>query len=115
MQLRGKVIAEHSKVIAAFVDTSESKFGKIALKALFEFADKNGDGVLTAEEIESACNALGFAWIDQSKSEQLVARADVDENSVIDFEEFVATAPKTLRTNLVKLAKENGNDLGFLV
>ena len=33
---------------------------------------------------------------------------------VIDFEEFVKECPKTLRTNLVKLAKENGHDLGFL-
>jgi hypothetical protein len=34
---------------------------------------------------------------------------------VIDFEEFAKAAPKVLRTNLVKLAKQNGNDLGFLV
>ena len=35
---RASVIAEHTKVIGAFVDTSESKFGRIALKALFEAA-----------------------------------------------------------------------------
>ena len=40
-----------------------------------------------------------------ARGELLAARADVDENEVIDFEEFVATAPKTLRTNLIKLAK----------
>ena len=33
---------------------------------------------------------------------------------VIDFEEFVKETPKTLRTSLVKLAKSNGHDLGFL-
>jgi len=33
---------------------------------------------------------------------------------VIDFEEFVKETPKTLRTSLVKLAKQNGHDLGFL-
>ncbi|GMH82750.1 hypothetical protein TrVE_jg11613 [Triparma verrucosa] len=114
-KLRGKFIAEHSKVIAKFVDTSESKFGRIALKALFEAADENGDGVLTVDEVRSACNALGFSWIDEDKSETLISRADVDENEVIDFEEFVKTTPKVLRTNLIKLAKENGNDLGFLV
>ena len=103
------------QVISAFVDTSESKFGKIALRALFDYADADGNGVLSADEVQNACNALGFAWIDESKSEQVVKRADVDENEVIDFEEFVKAAPKTLRTNLVKLAKENGNDLGFLV
>ena len=34
---------------------------------------------------------------------------------VIDFEEFVKETPKVLRVNLVKLAKSNGHDLGFLV
>ena len=33
-----QVIAEHTKVISSFVDTSESKFGQIALKTLFEAA-----------------------------------------------------------------------------
>ena len=33
---------------------------------------------------------------------------------VIDYDEFVKEAPKTLKTNLVKLAKNNGAELGFL-
>ena len=41
-------------------------------------------------------------------------RADEDDNCVIDYEEFVKEAPKTLKTNLVKLAKNNGAELGFL-
>mmetsp|Transcript_12885 Transcript_12885/g.23844 ORF Transcript_12885/g.23844 Transcript_12885/m.23844 type:complete len:143 (-) Transcript_12885:347-775(-) len=115
-KLRGKVIAEHSSVIASFVDTSESKFGQIALKKLFEAADKDGNGVLDVQEVRAALTALGFEWLqDESKVGQLISRADVDENEVIDFEEFCTTAPKTLRTNLIKLAKQNGNDLGFLV
>ena len=35
-------------------------------------------------------------------------------SDIIDFEEFVKETPKTLRTSLVKLAKQNGHDLGFL-
>ena len=42
-------------------------------------------------------------------------KADKDQNDVIDFEEFVKETPKVLRTSLVKLAKKNGHDLGFLV
>ena len=38
---RASVIAKHTKVISAFVDTSESKFGQIALKQLFEAACVN--------------------------------------------------------------------------
>ena len=115
MELRAKVILEHSKVIGKFVDTSESKFGRIVLKTLFEAADSNKDGQLSCEEVRLACNALGFSWIDEDKTEKLVSRADIDENEYIDFEEFCNSAPKVLRTNLIKLAKKNGNDLGFLV
>ena len=47
------------------------------------------------------------------------SRAPVGANrsvsaGVIDYEEFVKEAPKTLKTNLVKLAKNNGAELGFL-
>ena len=53
--------------------------------------------------------------MDDKQVDGIMNRADVDDNAVIDFEEFVKDAPKTLRTQLVKLAKKNGNDLGFLV
>lgn len=33
---------------------------------------------------------------------------------VIDFEEFIAEAPRSLRNGLIKMAKKNGHDLGFL-
>ena len=50
-----------------------------------------------------------------SQIEGIVSRADVDDNEVIDFEEFCKSTPATLRTNLIKLAKANGDDLGFLI
>ena len=146
-KLRGDVIAAHSKVISKFVETSESKFGRIALRKLFDAADTDGNGTLDKAEVlarrsplalrharlgpdkergktkarlfstqvREALNALGFSWLKTDQVETLVKRSDVDENAVIDFEEFVLAAPKTLRTNLIKLAKQNGNDLGFLV
>ena len=114
-ELRAKIILEHSKVISKFVDTSSSKFGQIALKCLFEAADSNNDGSLDVKEIQAACEALGFDWIDDEKSRKLITNGDQNLDEVIDFEEFVTSAPKMLRVNLVKLAKKNGNDLGFLV
>eukprot|EP00619_Florenciella_sp_RCC1007_P013383 CAMPEP_0205917312 /NCGR_PEP_ID=MMETSP1325-20131115/9077_1 /ASSEMBLY_ACC=CAM_ASM_000708 /TAXON_ID=236786 /ORGANISM="Florenciella sp., Strain RCC1007" /LENGTH=177 /DNA_ID=CAMNT_0053284713 /DNA_START=809 /DNA_END=1342 /DNA_ORIENTATION=+ len=114
-KLRAKVIAEHTKVISKFVDTHESKFGQIALKKLFEAADADGNGTLDKEEVRAALLALGFNHLKDSQIEGIVSRADVDENEVIDFEEFVKATPATLRTNLVKLAKQNGDDLGFLI
>tara|TARA_B110001452_G_C15174187_1_gene408021 strand:+ start:262 stop:1041 length:780 start_codon:yes stop_codon:yes gene_type:complete len=113
-KLRAQVIAEHTKVISGFVDTSESKFGQIVLKQMFEAADKDGNGTLDREEVKAALKALGFTFVKDKQIEQIFSRGDVNDDEVIDFEEFVAEAPKTLRTSLVKLAKQNGHDLGFL-
>ena len=45
-------------MIAAFVDTSVSPFGQIALKKLFEAADKDGSGTLDKTEVRAALEAL---------------------------------------------------------
>mmetsp|Transcript_122009 Transcript_122009/g.379811 ORF Transcript_122009/g.379811 Transcript_122009/m.379811 type:complete len:186 (+) Transcript_122009:101-658(+) len=113
-ELRGEVIKAHSGVIAQFVDTSESPFGKIALRRLFEAADTDGSGKLDKEEVKACLRALGFEWVDDKKADQLISKGDLDDDEEIDFEEFVKTAPRVLRQNLIKLAKQNGNDLGFL-
>ena len=61
--------------------------------------------------------AIGAEWGQMSEKEKSTyqKKADKDKNEVIDFEEFVKETPKVLRVNLVKLAKQNGHDLGFLV
>jgi len=114
-EMRAAVISKHSKVISEFVDTSESPFGQLVLKRMFEYADKDGNGTLDKEEVRAALLDLGFDWLDERKVAQIVDKADADDNDVIDFEEFVKETPTTLRRNLVKLAKKNGHDLGFLV
>jgi len=113
-KLRAEVISQHSKVISAFVDTSESQFGQIVLKQMFEAADKDGNGTLDREEVRDALHALGFKFIKDKQLDIIFDRADMDNNQVIDFEEFVKETPKTLRSSLIKLAKQNGHDLGFL-
>merc|ERR1719420_434737 len=69
---RAKVIAEHTKVISAFTDTSDSKFGQIALARLFKAADADGNGTLDKQEVRSALNALGFEWLDEKQVDQIV-------------------------------------------
>ena len=63
-KLRAEVIAAHSKVISALVETSDSQFGQITLRRMFEAADKDGDGELSKEEIRDALRAFGFKWIE---------------------------------------------------
>ena len=63
----------------------------------------------------SALKDLGFDFLNDKQIEQVLKRADSDENGVIDFEEFCQETPTVLRKGLVKMAKNNGHDLGFLV
>ena len=69
---------------------------------------------LDKDEVRAALRDLGFDFLKDKQIGQIVDRADADNNEVIDFEEFVKETPKTLRRKLVKLAKQNGHDLGFL-
>merc|ERR1719378_971626 len=114
LSFRGNVIAEHTKVIQAFVDTADSPFGCMALGKLFELADMDGNGTIDREELKAALYKLGFTHLKDAQIDKILERADGDDNCVIDYDEFVAEAPKTLRVNLVKLAKNNGAELGFL-
>jgi hypothetical protein len=112
-QLRGKIIGLHSEVIGSFVDTYDSKTGDIALKALFELADADKSGSIEEKELAVALRTLGFD-LKEKQIKGIFERADKDANGSIDYEEWRKEAPKTLRTNLIKLAKRNGADLGFL-
>jgi hypothetical protein len=112
-KVRGKAIGLHSKVIGGFVDTAETEFGDRVLRALFDLADKDKSGTIEEEELAVALRALGFSLKD-NQIKGIFERGDLDANGALDFEEWRKEAPKTLRTNLIKLAKKNGGELGFL-
>lgn len=113
-KLRGKIIGMHSEVIGKFTETAQTEFGNQVLKVLFTLADKNGDGTIDEEELNDALKALGFDFLKEKQVAGIFERADGDKNGRLDFDEWQQAAPKTLRTALIKLAKKNGHDLGFL-
>ena len=41
-------------MISNFIDTSESPFGQLVLRRMFEYADKDGNGTLDKEEVREA-------------------------------------------------------------
>jgi hypothetical protein len=114
-KLRGKVIGLHSDVIGSFVETADSPFGQTVLKSLFSAADKNHDGKIDESELETALRVLGFDFLKSKQVQGILGRADANQDGRIDMEEWMREAPKTLRTNLIKLAKKNGGELGLLV
>merc|ERR1712157_338088 len=113
-KVRANVISMHSSVINRFVDTSDTRFGRFALKLLFSLADKNNDGKLDEEELNLAFKKLGFSWLKEKQVYGILKRTDVNNDGTICKDEFEAGAPKTLRTNLAKLAKKNGEEMGPL-
>jgi len=113
-QIRGKVIKMHGDLMGNFIGTADSEFGNFALKKLFEAADEDGSGQLDKEELKAALNKLGFSWMDDDKADKVATKGDQDGDGLIDFEEFKKLAPTVLRQNLMKLAKENGSELGLL-
>jgi len=114
-KLRGQIITLHSNLIKDFVSTADSAFGQAVLKSLFEISDANKDGKLSREEVATALRSLGFEWLKDKQIDGIIKRADTDEDGYICIDEFCVEAPRTLSTNLVKLAKKNGGDMGLLV
>mmetsp|Transcript_2965 Transcript_2965/g.4992 ORF Transcript_2965/g.4992 Transcript_2965/m.4992 type:complete len:234 (-) Transcript_2965:59-760(-) len=114
-KVRAKVISIHSDLIKSFVGTSESAFGQTVLQQLFKYVDTDRSGYIDKEELSVALSLLGFKWLKEKQVDAIFARADVNGDGMISLEEFMDEAPRTLKTNLVKLAKNNGGDMGLLV
>eukprot|EP00929_Paragymnodinium_shiwhaense_P082847 TRINITY_DN4385_c1_g1_i4.p2 TRINITY_DN4385_c1_g1~~TRINITY_DN4385_c1_g1_i4.p2 ORF type:complete len:184 (-),score=44.20 TRINITY_DN4385_c1_g1_i4:315-866(-) len=112
--IRRYLIKAHGDVQAAALDTHETTLGQGAMEWLFTQADKDGNGVIDKEELKDAVQRLGFTWMDDKKVDQLFKKADKDGNEEIDLEEFKTVSPKYFKQSLIKLAKKNGADLGFL-
>lgn len=113
-KIRAKVISVHSDTIKGFVNTSDSPFGQATLSVLFKLIDKDGDGKIDSDELKDAVSALGFSWLQEKQINGILKRADTNNDGQVDYEEFMKEVPKTLKTNLVKLAKKNGGDMGLL-
>mmetsp|Transcript_10898 Transcript_10898/g.15871 ORF Transcript_10898/g.15871 Transcript_10898/m.15871 type:complete len:209 (-) Transcript_10898:111-737(-) len=114
-KIRAKFITYHADVIGSFVDTHDSPVGKTVSKQIFTSMDRNNDGVVDEKELAVAFETLGFTWLKEKQVAGIMKRTDKDANGLIDYNEFELALPKTLRVNLVKLAKKNGADMGLLV
>ncbi|MFC6370301.1 EF-hand domain-containing protein [Nonomuraea thailandensis] len=61
-----------------------------AAEAEFNRFDTDGDGLLTADEIRQANQALGGQGASESEIEAFITSADSDGDGTIKLEEFVA-------------------------
>jgi len=114
-KFRAEVISYHSNGIKNFVDTYESEFGQRVVEEAFKLMDENNDGAIDDEELIKGLHYLGFSWMDEKQIKGIMKKADKNKNGMLEFDEFNATVSKVLKTNLMKLAKQNGDDMGLLV
>ncbi|TVU45356.1 hypothetical protein EJB05_04856 [Eragrostis curvula] len=59
-----------------------------ALKEVFNFFDKNGDGYITSEELGSVMSSLGQN-LSESELQDMIKVVDADCNGTVDFSEFL--------------------------
>merc|ERR1719192_3093799 len=55
----------------------------------FKLFDKDGDGVITVDEIHEVFDSLGFKQYSKSDVKKMVKAVDVDGNGTIDLDEFI--------------------------
>jgi len=114
-KVRAKVISIHSELIKDFISTADSDFGKVVLRQLFNIVDADNSLYLDKAEVEQALSMLGFNWLGEKEVNRIFKRADENGDLEISLDEFMIEAPKTLKINLIKLAKVNGDELGLLI
>ena len=56
----------------------------------FKLFDKDGDGVITVDEIYTVLQDLGFKKYSKGDVTKMVKSVDADENGTIDLDEFIA-------------------------
>eukprot|EP00929_Paragymnodinium_shiwhaense_P059131 TRINITY_DN29600_c0_g1_i1.p1 TRINITY_DN29600_c0_g1~~TRINITY_DN29600_c0_g1_i1.p1 ORF type:complete len:183 (-),score=65.12 TRINITY_DN29600_c0_g1_i1:434-982(-) len=114
VSIRNYLIKLHGDAQAKLIETHETEFGQATMEWLFKQADTDNNGIIDKAELTDALQRLGFNWMDETRVDKLFKKADKNENEEIELDEFKATSPKFLQQNLLKLAKKNGSDLGFM-
>jgi len=60
-----------------------------ALVNAFRLFDKNGDGLISKDELRQALTTLGLAKMSDDEVDELFADADTDDSGFVDFGELV--------------------------
>eukprot|EP00931_Biecheleriopsis_adriatica_P114755 TRINITY_DN90667_c0_g1_i1.p1 TRINITY_DN90667_c0_g1~~TRINITY_DN90667_c0_g1_i1.p1 ORF type:complete len:544 (+),score=126.29 TRINITY_DN90667_c0_g1_i1:69-1700(+) len=100
---------EKSRLVKATLGVIATQLSREALEDLektFTRMDRNGDGSLTAEELEQALSDAGVCLV-PGEAAQIVEQLDIDNSGSVDFSEFLAatvTQAKTQREDACRKA-----------
>lgn len=59
------------------------------LKELFNYFDKNGDGAISREELDTVMKSLGKTLSDE-EIKAIISTVDANKNGSIEFQEFLS-------------------------
>eukprot|EP00483_Globobulimina_turgida_P013052 UN13076 len=75
---------EASDLLVGITDAEKEEF-----RDAFKLFDKDGDGVITVDEIYEVFQSLGFTKWNKKDIKKMVAAVDIDGNGEIDLDEFI--------------------------
>ena len=80
----------YNEFIAATMDTEKMlNTDQDKFQDAFSVFDKNGDGKITVEELKEALASETADLMDQKVWEDIIKEADINNDGVIDYEEFM--------------------------
>ncbi|KAL4237937.1 calmodulin-like 3 [Mactra antiquata] len=78
-----------------FLSKRQPKTPEDKMKRIFKICDRDGNGSITAEELRSTMKRLGLK-ITEEDFQNLLAKADTDNDGEINYDEFVKAFPSGL-------------------
>jgi len=81
----------------------------------FKLFDKDGDGVITVEEIHTVFTDLGFKEYSKKDVRTMVKQVDADENGTIDLDEFIALLRSKKSGKYAKMSPEDELKAAFKI
>mmetsp|Transcript_21025 Transcript_21025/g.33594 ORF Transcript_21025/g.33594 Transcript_21025/m.33594 type:complete len:188 (-) Transcript_21025:198-761(-) len=81
----------------------------------FKLFDKDGDGVITVDEIYEVFTSLGFSKYSKQDVKQMVDAIDIDGNGTVDLDEFIVLLRQKKSGKYEKMSYEDELKQAFAV
>eukprot|EP00483_Globobulimina_turgida_P002450 UN02454 len=97
-------------VLVGISDAEKEEF-----RDAFKLFDKDGDGVITVEEIYEVFQSLGFKKYNKKHIKKMVQAVDIDGNGDIDLDEFIVLLRSKQSGHQAKMTAEKELEAAFNV
>eukprot|EP01084_Bolivina_argentea_P120882 214292_1 len=95
--------------------TNISAAEKEEFRDAFKLFDKDGDGVITVDEIYTVFQSLKFKQFSKKDVKKMVAAVDIDGNGEIDLDEFIVLLRRKRTGKKATMTSEQELEMAFKV